>query len=202
MSESRQPSAVSADPSLLRILTDFAKVMRSWGNRWYVFGAQAVMLWGHPRMSADVDVTAQIPWEDIPKLVGAMQEHGFDLRIDSYEGFVERTRVLPFLHRPTQFPLDVVLAGPGLEEEFLDRARLVPMGRVRVPVISPEDLIVSKILAGRPKDLEDVRGILEEQLGALDLSRIQGLLSLLEEVLTRSDLLSVLKQLLDSAGRE
>jgi hypothetical protein len=173
--------------------------MRSWGDRWYVFGAQAVMLWGQPRMSADVDVTAQLSLEDIPEFVAAMQEGGFALRVENFEEFASRTRVLPFLHRSTEFPLDVVLAGPGLEAEFLDRARRVRMGRIQVPVISPEDLIVSKILAGRSKDVEDVRGVLREQLEKLDLSRIRGLLSLLEEILTRSDLTPLFEQLLASA---
>lgn len=37
-----------------------------------------------------------------------------------------------------------------------------------MPVISAEDLIVTKILAGRPKDLDDVRGILLERLPQLE----------------------------------
>jgi predicted nucleotidyltransferase len=59
-----------------------------------------------------------------------------------------------------------VLAGPGLEEQFLARAVLVDIGGVRVPVMSPEDLVVTKILAGRPKDIEDVRGILAERVSS------------------------------------
>jgi hypothetical protein len=35
---------------------------------------------------------------------------------------------MPFVHRATAMPLDVVLAGSGLEDEFLDRAREVDIG--------------------------------------------------------------------------
>lgn len=38
--------------------------------------------------------------------------------------FVARTRVLPFLHQATGIPLDVVLAGPGLEKLFLDLGQI------------------------------------------------------------------------------
>jgi hypothetical protein len=60
---------------------------------------------------------------------------------------------------------------------------------VVVPVISSEDLIVTKILAGRPKDVEDVRAILRERLKKLDLRRIRGFLRLLEDAIGQTDLL-------------
>ena len=60
-------------------------------------------------------------------------------------------------------PLDVVLSGPGLDDEFLARAIEVDFDGTPVPVISPEDLIITKVLAGRPKDLEDIRGVLRER---------------------------------------
>jgi hypothetical protein len=34
--------------------------MKERGLRWYLFGAQAAIIGGSPRLSADVDVTAQI----------------------------------------------------------------------------------------------------------------------------------------------
>ncbi|WP_438005132.1 DUF6036 family nucleotidyltransferase [Sorangium sp. So ce321] len=60
-------------------------------------------------------------------------------------------------------PIDVVIAASSLHIEFLERRRLVALGGVRVPMTSPEDLVVTKVLTGRPKDLEDVRGVLLEQ---------------------------------------
>jgi hypothetical protein len=151
-------------------------------------------------MSADVDVTASIagPPETFAE---AMQDAGFDLRAPDWQGFLARTRVLPFLHRAGELPLDVVLAGPGLEEEFLDRAVLVDFSGITVPVISPEDLVVSKILACRPKDLEDVRTILSERHERLDLPRVRSVLGLLEQALTRSDLTTEFERLLAGVRR-
>jgi hypothetical protein len=117
-----------------------------------------------------------------------MQKAGFDLRVDNVEEFVRRTRVVPFVHRATQIPVDVVLAGSGIEDGFLERARPVDVGGVTVPVISPEDLLITKTLAGRPKDVEDVRGILRERLVELDIPRVRRILRQLDESLSRSDL--------------
>jgi hypothetical protein len=173
-------------------------VFHRWGDRWYVFGAQAVAVWGRPRMSADIDLTAAIIGPP-DAFVAAMLEAGFDLRVHEWQPFLERTRVLPFLYRAADLPLDVVLAGPGLEQEFLDRAIRVEMAGIKVPVISPEDLVVTKILAGRAKDIEDVRTILDERHGRLDLDRARTVLHLLEQILSRGDLVSELEKLLASA---
>jgi hypothetical protein len=58
-----------------------------------------------------------------------------------------------------------------------------------VPVIGPEELIVTTVLAGRPKDLDDVRGILVAQDDARDLQRVRRLLHALEAAIDQSDLL-------------
>jgi len=163
------------------------------GLQWYVFGAQAAIIWGSSRLSADVDVTAAIEPETLAHYTDAMSSHGFEPVIDDSE-FVARTRVLPFVHRTSGMPLDVVLAGPGLEEEFLRRAIPVDVDGTLVPVISPEDLIVTKILAGRPKDIEDIRSVIHQRASSLDEARIREVLSLLEEALGQSDLLPVFEK--------
>jgi hypothetical protein len=175
--------------------------MEELGAGWYLFGAQAVQVWGQPRLSADVDVTV-LPGElSSATLVERLERGGFDLRVPDVEDFVRRTRVLPFVHRTSRLPLDLVLGGPGPEEEFLSRARKVLVEGVEIPVISPEDLIVTKILASRPKDLEDVRGILRSRGEGLDLGRVRSLLSLLEEALGQSDLLLAFEQQLHTVRR-
>jgi hypothetical protein len=189
---------VSVDSAVLEVLAAAEPVLRRSGSRWYVFGAQAVTVWGRPRLSSDVDITAAIAGPH-DEFVAAMQRAGFDLRVADWQEFLDRTRVLPLLHRASEMPLDIVLAGPGLEEEFLNRAIAVELAGLTVPLISPEDLVVTKVLAGRPKDLEDVRGILEERHEALDLARVRSLLGLLEQALSRADLASEFEKLLAAA---
>ncbi len=147
------------------------------------------MIWGRPRLSADIDVTAEIELAEVPRFLEASRGAGFEPRTANAHDFVTRTRVLPLVHSASGLPVDIVLAGPGLEEEFLDRAVPVKLGGVEVPVLSAEDLVVTKILAGRAKDIEDVRGILAERWTTLDLGRVRRTLSLLDEALGRSDLL-------------
>jgi hypothetical protein len=133
--------------------------------------------------------------------VAAMQDAGFTMRVQDPERFAAEMRVLPFLHEASRIPLDAILAGPGPEEEFLARARVVTIEGVRVPVISPEDLVVTKVLAGRPKDLEDVRGILRQTGARLESERVRSLLESLEAALDRSDLRSVFEEQVRATGK-
>lgn len=180
---------MSDSPATTDLLRALQTVVEASGARWYVFGAQAVLVWGRPRLTGDVDVTVFLDPEDPAAFVEAMARAGFDLRVANVREFVARTRVFPFTHSASGLALDVVLGGPGLEEEFLRTARQVDIGGLTVPVIGPEELIVTKVLAGRTKDLDDVGGILAAQEGALDIQRVRTLLRALEVAIDQSDLL-------------
>ena len=78
----------------------------------------------------------------------------------------------------------------GPVEEFLDRAVLTDIGGTRVPVIERSDLVIAKVLAGRPKDVDDARALWHLHASRMDERRIRHVLQLLEEALSQSDLVS------------
>lgn len=177
-------------PAALELLAALSNVLARWG-RWYVFGAQAVIAYGAPRLSADVDVTLRLVPDEPERFVRDMEAAGFALRAPDPD-FVRRTRVMPFVHLTTAMPLDIVLAGSGLEDAFLDRARATDIGGTTVPVIDPEDLVIAKILAGRPKDVEDARNLWRLRGHEFNADRIRATLRQLEEALSQSDFLRCL----------
>lgn len=187
----RNPSGpASGVAELLRAFQDVARRLRV---PWYVFGAQAVAAYGVPRTTADVDITVMLGTTAVAKMVAALQQAGFALKIAD-PAFVSETRVLPVKHVDSGWDLDVVLAGPGVEELFMGRTRKLLVAGVNVPLIALEDLIATKLLAQRPKDLEDVRGLLRTAVD-LDRDRLAEIVALLEEALGMSDLAPLLAQL-------
>src|SRR5437867_2549476 len=86
-------------PAAVELLEALSQVLARWG-RWYVFGAQAVIAYGVPRLSADVDVTLQLVPDEPERFVREMADAGFALRVDDPD-FVRRTRVMPFVHLAT-----------------------------------------------------------------------------------------------------
>lgn len=63
-------------PAAVELLADLARVLEHWG-RWYVFGAQAVVAYGVPRLSADVDVTLALVPDAPERFVAEMDDAGF-----------------------------------------------------------------------------------------------------------------------------
>lgn len=168
--------------------------------RWYLFGAQAALLYGAARLTADVDVTVWLGKRETASLMRALERAGFRLRVRDAGGFVAKTRVLPFVHPRSGMPVDVVLAGPGLEELFFKRRRRRTIEGVPVFVASPEDIVVMKTLAGRGKDEDDAVAILAAQ-PRLNLRRIRATLGALECALDQSDLVPRFESCLARARR-
>ncbi|MFZ5469914.1 MAG: nucleotidyl transferase AbiEii/AbiGii toxin family protein [Myxococcota bacterium] len=190
-------------PSTIELLRDLQVPLSRLGLRWYVFGAQALAVHGIPRHTLDVDVTVEVPQSQLGALLTLLEQAGFRLRIsEGVDSFVAQTRVLPLFHARTGLPMDLVLAGPGPEEEFLSRATHVDIGETRVPVVSAEDLVVLKVLSGRDKDRSDIRSVLRRQGKKLDADVVRSRLRTLEQLVDRSDLVPEFEQLVEAYEQE
>ena len=65
------------DPAAVEILRALSGILPRFGS-WYLFGAQAVIAYGVPRLSADVDVTLRLAGESTEAFVKDMRAAGFD----------------------------------------------------------------------------------------------------------------------------
>ena len=180
---------------LADLLTDLGAAFNRTSARWYIFGAQAAIVYGTARLTADVDVTVMFGNQPVENLIQALKDEGFETRITDALSLVEQSRVLPVVHLLSGIPVDIVFGGPGLEEQFAHRAQNHKLDGVMVPIASSEDIITMKILAGRGKDLDDALAIIMARGKQLDLQTIGSTLELLEKTLDRSDLLRTLDDL-------
>lgn len=190
----------SSEP-VAELLAELGRLFARLGLRWFLFGAQAAILHGVARLSADIDVTVDLGDRSAHELVEVFSDAGLALRVADVDHFVEQTRVLPFVDRSSRIPVDVVLAGPGLEEQFFAGADQREIAGVSIPVAGAADLIAMKVLAGRPRDLEDVEAIVRVQGRGLDVGRARSTLLALERALDRRDLVNELERILDAAER-
>ena len=68
----RRTFAVLSDGrTVAELLHALAAVMAELNVRWYLFGAQAAIIWGSPRLSADADVTADLDPADVDRFIDA-----------------------------------------------------------------------------------------------------------------------------------
>lgn len=93
---------------IAEVLAALAACFEFLGVRWYLFGAQAAIYHGVARLTADVDVTILPEPRSTPELAAALEANGFHLRATGTDD-----------HTRTRMPVDIVLGGPGIEEQLL-----------------------------------------------------------------------------------
>ncbi len=71
---------------------------------------------------------------------------------------------------------------------MLARAVTQSIDGIAVPVIDLSDLVVLKVLAGRPKDLDDLAVLIRIHGERIDEGRVRAVLNDLEQALGQSDL--------------
>ncbi len=125
-----------------------------------VIGGQAVLLYGEPRFTNDIDVTLGSGAERLPEILELTRDGGWKVLVDSPAEFVQRTMVLPCIDPESGIRIDFIFSNSMYEREALGRVRRIEIGKAQVRFGSLEDLIIHKVIAGRPRDLEDVRTIL------------------------------------------
>jgi hypothetical protein len=153
------------------------------GIRHLVIGGLAVGAIGEARTTGDVDVVGFASPEDAEALITKATEAGFNLRPEVEHERLRETGTLRFRHGP--FQLDIILASLPFEEVAYARAVKKRLFGRLVPLPTPEDLILFKVLAGRDKDILDAIGVARRHLPRLDRQyleeTIQGICDLAED---------------------
>ena len=130
-----------------------------------IIGGVAVATIGQPRATGDVDVIGYVPTEKAIDLVDAAIAAGFTVAPDERET-LHATGTLRF--RKGKFQLDIILASLPFEDDARARSRKHRLFGRLVPLPTPEDLILFKVLAGRDKDMVDAVGVARRHLARLD----------------------------------
>ena len=143
-----------------QLLESIARGLERLGITYMFIGGQAVLLYGEPRLTRDIDVTLGTGPERLAELLEWVRSNGWEVLVEAPEDFVGKTMVLPCLEPASGIRIDLIFSFSPYEQQALKRARRVPLAGVEVRFASLEDLIIHKVLAGRPRDIEDVRSIL------------------------------------------
>jgi hypothetical protein len=160
-------------------------------ERWrYCFiGGVAVLRWGEPRETVDVDLTLLTGFGGEGRFVSTLLAR-FEPRIEDVSAFALANRVL-LLRTHAGVGLDIALGGMPFEETAVERSSPFTFPPdVALRTCSAEDLIVLKAFAGRPKDWVDVDGIIIRQAGTLDWAYIEMQLAPLAELKEAPELLT------------
>ena len=164
------------------------RLLSHFGHRGVVIGGIAVGLLSQTRFTEDLDAMILLSMDDIPRFLAIAEKEGIIPRIDQAEDFAKRSRVLLLRHERSQTSIDISLGVLPFEEEVIQRSishTIDDTLTIRLP--TPEDLIIMKAIAHRPKDLLDIQGIIQSNPG-LDQKRIQGWVNQFAQLLEMPEL--------------
>ncbi len=178
-------------------LRDLAAWMQSSSLPAVVIGGVAVSLLSRPRVTRDMDIVALIDDSRLEELTAQAARFGFLPRITNAVEFARTSRILLLQHEPTGIQLDVSLGALPFEREMIARSQPAPLGDVCLPLPTPEDLIVTKAVAGRPRDIADIEAIVQAHPG-LDRARVRNWVSAFADALDQPDMLATVEALLSS----
>jgi predicted nucleotidyltransferase len=174
------------------------RLLIKYNNRGVIIGGIAVSLIGKPRFTADVDAIFLLSVQDIPHFLETARSESIIPRIQKVEEFARKTRVLLLKHELTETEIDISLGLLPFEEEVVERSSTKTFSNLSVRLPTPEDLIILKAVAHRPKDLEDIRAI-AEKYPKLDMKRIEQWVEAFGEALETPDLWDQIKSLLKNS---
>lgn len=125
-----------------------------------VIGGQAVLLYGEPRLTRDIDITLGIGAEEVQKIIKIAKKLKLKILIKSVKDFVNKTMVLPTIDKKSGIRIDFIFSFSPYERQAIENASTVIFGKIPVRFASLEDVVIHKIIAGRARDIEDVKSIL------------------------------------------
>jgi len=161
--------------SLRDILAPLDRLLKQHQVQYGVIGGYAVAAWGEVRATRDIDLLCRV--KDLEAVMSALRKSNLDFEhrvgdADDPISDVIRVQVGP---AGTPYEVDLLAGIRGAPPGIFERLRLVPIDDLEVPVASPEDVIVLKLLGGSARDLEDARNILRVQGDRLDLTLLRRL---------------------------
>jgi predicted nucleotidyltransferase len=179
--KSSRPSSESLAP-LLAPIQALQSLLSRFHERGVIIGGIAASLLGTPRYTVDLDAVFLLSFEDIPGLLSEAAQLGIEPRISDAAGFARKSRVLLLRHTASGTDIDLSLGILPFEVEMVERSIMVDVGPIKLRLPTPEDLIIMKAVAHRPKDMSDIQAIAASHPD-LDKERIRSWLEQFGEAL-------------------
>jgi hypothetical protein len=142
-----------------------------------IMGGLAVRAYSIPRATEDIDFTLALDRDRLPELFDALESENYTIPEPYRSGWVDDVKGLKLVKLKRYvvghgIDVDLFLAESPFQDEVLRRKCLADVEGRRYWIASPEDLVLLKLVAGRPRDLIDVADVLFTQ-GQLDVEYME-----------------------------
>lgn len=147
------------------LLARLAGALATAGIPYMVIGGQAVLLYGEPRSTRDIDLTLGIDADELNRVLAVCASAGLRVLVPDPAAFSRETMVLPAAEDTTGIRVDFIFSLLPYERQAIDRSQPHVVDGIPVSFATAEDIVIQKLVAGRPRDIEDARSILAKMPG-------------------------------------
>jgi len=180
---------------LLDALRNLIKWLRAGRIQGVIIGGVAASILGRPRMTRDIDALILLTEDYWVRFLLDGAKFGFVPRLSNCIEFAKKSRVLLVRHKPSGIDVDIAFGALGFEKETIDRAVWVKLKNTRLPLPTPEDLIIMKAIARRPRDIADIESILDAH-PKLDRRRVRRWVKEFSEAVAMPEILEDMEKML------
>jgi hypothetical protein len=138
-------------PDFNDLLVEFVRC----GVRFVLLGGYAVGIHAKPRATKDLDLLVSGEGDNLNRVADALTTFGAPAAVIAAARNMSPTEIVYLGVPPVR--IDILRRADGIDtEQVIERAGVVQLGDLAIPVISIDDLIANKRASGRPQDLADV----------------------------------------------
>jgi Nucleotidyltransferase of unknown function (DUF6036) len=136
--------------------------------QYVIIGGLAVRAYAIPRATEDLDITLALDRGRLPEFYDALEKQQYAVPEPYRSGWVDQVKGLNLVKLKRyvgghSIDVDLFLAESPYQEEILLRRCIADVEGRNFWIASPEDVVLLKLLAGRPRDLIDVNDVLFTQ---------------------------------------
>lgn len=142
------------------LIPKIARSLDSENVPYMIIGGQAVLHYGEPRFTRDIDINLGVDISALQIILSVISKLSLSILVKETEDFAKKTMVLPAIDESSGIRVDFIFFYSVYERQAIKRARKVAYGQILVNIASLEDVVIHKIIAGRPRDVEDIRNML------------------------------------------
>jgi predicted nucleotidyltransferase len=161
-----------------------------------IIGGQAVLIYGRPRLTRDIDITLGIDADDFALVEKTCKKLKLKMLPENPKNFAKETNVLPAEEPTSGFRIDFIFSFSPYETQAIKRAKEIIIDNYPVKFASCEDVIIHKMVAARAIDAEDVKSILIKNKDSIDLEYITGWLLEFSKIPEHEEILEGFNRLL------
>ena len=171
-SSDNSPASRPVAERLIDAVTSLASLFQQQQVKYALIGGLSVAFRGHKRATEDVDFLLHVPALKLPGLIESMI--GAGCAVELFEAIRQWSdHGMLVVRWPNGVQIDLLKPVIPVFDRILDRARDEAFGNQSLRVVDSEGLLLLKLIAFRPLDQEDIRGILLANVGQLDLDWVR-----------------------------